>query len=67
MLVKGQPLDDIALMAEPDNVVVVLQDGVVVKDSEGRLRLSAAALLGSTGAAGGSAAESGPDGVQSAF
>jgi imidazolonepropionase-like amidohydrolase len=37
VLVKGQPLDDIELMAEPDNVVVVLQAGVVVKDSEGRL------------------------------
>ncbi len=37
VLVKGQPLDDIALMAEPDNVVVVLQDGAVVKDSEGRV------------------------------
>lgn len=37
VLVKGQPLDDIALMAEPDNVVVVLQDGAVVKDREDRL------------------------------
>ena len=37
VLVKGQPLDDIELMAEPDNVVVVLQDGTVVKDSEGRV------------------------------
>ena len=37
VLVKGQPLDDITLMAEPDNVVVVLQDGAVVKDSEGRV------------------------------
>ena len=36
VLVKGQPLDDIAIMAEPDNVAVVLQDGAVVKDSEGR-------------------------------
>ena len=38
VLVKGQPLDDIALMADPENVVVVLQDGVVVKDSEDRIR-----------------------------
>jgi imidazolonepropionase-like amidohydrolase len=37
VLVKGQPLDDIELMAEPDNVVVVLQDGGIVKDSEGRV------------------------------
>lgn len=36
VLVKGQPLDDIALMAEPDNVAVVLQGGRVVKDSEAR-------------------------------
>ena len=36
VLVQGQPLDDIALLAEPDNVVVVLQGGAVVKDSEGR-------------------------------
>lgn len=36
VLVKGQPLDDIALLAEPENVKVVLQDGAVVKDSEGR-------------------------------
>ena len=37
VLVKGQPLDDIGSLAEPDNVVVVLQGGAVVKDSEGRL------------------------------
>jgi imidazolonepropionase-like amidohydrolase len=37
VLVKGQPLDDIELMADPANVVVVLRDGEVVKDSEGRL------------------------------
>ncbi len=37
ILVKGEPLDDIALLAEPDNVVVVLQNGAVVKDSEGRV------------------------------
>jgi len=37
LLVKGQPLDDISLLAEPDNVVVVLQAGAIVKDSEGRL------------------------------
>ena len=37
VLVKGQPLDDISIMAQPDDVVVVLQDGAVVKDREGRL------------------------------
>ena len=37
VLVKGQPLDDIALMAEPDNAVIVFKDGAVVKDSEGRV------------------------------
>ena len=37
VLVKGQPLDDIELMAEPEHVVTVLQGGRVVKDSEGRL------------------------------
>jgi imidazolonepropionase-like amidohydrolase len=37
ILVKGQPLDDITLMADPENVVVVLQDGAVVKDDEGRV------------------------------
>jgi imidazolonepropionase-like amidohydrolase len=36
VLVKGQPLDDIALLADPDNVAVVLQGGAVVKDSGGR-------------------------------
>jgi imidazolonepropionase-like amidohydrolase len=37
VLVQGQPLDDIALVAEPDNVVLVLQDGTVVKDRDGRV------------------------------
>jgi len=37
VLVRGEPLDDIALLADPENVVVVLQGGVVAKDSEGRL------------------------------
>ena len=37
VLVEGQPLDDIALMAEPDNVVAVLQGGNLVKDSQVRL------------------------------
>jgi imidazolonepropionase-like amidohydrolase len=37
VLVKGQPLDDIELVADPDNVTVVLQGGIVVKDGEGRV------------------------------
>ncbi len=37
VLVQGQPLDDISLLAEPDNVVAVLQGGAVVKDSQSRL------------------------------
>ena len=37
VLVQGQPLDDISVVADPDNVVVVLQGGAVVKDAEGRL------------------------------
>ena len=37
VLVEGQPLDDISLMAEPDNVVVVLQEGTVAKDTQSRL------------------------------
>jgi imidazolonepropionase-like amidohydrolase len=36
ILVRGQPLDDIAILAEPDNVSVVLKAGVIVKDLEGR-------------------------------
>jgi imidazolonepropionase-like amidohydrolase len=37
VLVKGEPLDDIALVADPANVVAVLRGGTVVKDSEERL------------------------------
>ena len=37
VLVRGEPLDDISLLAAPDNVVAVLQDGLTRKDSEGRL------------------------------
>jgi imidazolonepropionase-like amidohydrolase len=37
VLVKGQPLDDISIMAEPSNVVLVSQGGHIVKDSEARL------------------------------
>ncbi len=37
VLVEGQPLDDIALLAEPDNVSLVMQGGTVVKDLAGRL------------------------------
>ena len=37
VLVEGQPLDDIALVAEPDNVSLVMQGGTVVKDLADRL------------------------------
>jgi imidazolonepropionase-like amidohydrolase len=37
LLLAGQPLDDIALLAEPDNVTLVMRAGVVAKDREGRL------------------------------
>ena len=40
VLVKGQPLDDISLLAEPDNVEMVIKDGSVVKDLVGRLALT---------------------------
>ncbi len=49
LLVDGQPLDDVAVLAEPERVVVVLQGGDVVKDSHGRsagLAGSAAAVAG---------------------
>jgi len=36
ILVKGQPLDDIAVLADPDAIVVVMQRGAIVKDSEDR-------------------------------
>ncbi len=36
LLVDGQPLDDIEALAEPERVLVVLQDGIVVKDPGGR-------------------------------
>jgi imidazolonepropionase-like amidohydrolase len=37
VLVAGEPLDDIGILATPDRVPLVLKDGAVVKDSEGRL------------------------------
>jgi N-acyl-D-aspartate/D-glutamate deacylase len=36
-LLPGQPLDDVALVADPDNVTLVMRSGVVAKDREGRL------------------------------
>ena len=36
ILVRGEPLDDVGLLADPSNVPVVIQAGVVVKDPEGR-------------------------------
>jgi imidazolonepropionase-like amidohydrolase len=37
ILVRGEPLDDIALLADPDNVEVVIRAGAVVKDAKGRV------------------------------
>jgi imidazolonepropionase-like amidohydrolase len=37
ILVDGEPLDDVALLADPNHVVGVIHGGVVVKDSGGRL------------------------------
>jgi imidazolonepropionase-like amidohydrolase len=37
VLVKGQPLDDVSLLVEPQGIAVVIKDGDVVKDREGRL------------------------------
>lgn len=37
VLVDGEPLDEVRILAEPDHILVVLQGGTVVKDSEGRL------------------------------
>ncbi len=37
VLVKGQPLDEVSLLADPQNVAVVIHAGAVAKDLEGRL------------------------------
>jgi imidazolonepropionase-like amidohydrolase len=37
VLVEGEPLDDISILADPDRVPLVLKAGAVVKDSQGRL------------------------------
>lgn len=37
VIVDGEPLDDIGLLADPDHIVAVIQDGAVVKDTGGRL------------------------------
>ena len=37
ILVDGEPLDDVTLLADPDHVVGVVQGGAVVKDRGGRL------------------------------
>lgn len=37
ILVRGEPLDDVERLADPDSIVVVLKAGVVVKDAERRL------------------------------
>jgi imidazolonepropionase-like amidohydrolase len=36
ILVRGEPLADVALLADPGNVVLVMKGGIVAKDSEGR-------------------------------
>jgi imidazolonepropionase-like amidohydrolase len=36
VLVRGEPLDSIGVLADPANIAVVLQGGSVVKDPEGR-------------------------------
>jgi imidazolonepropionase-like amidohydrolase len=41
ILVRGEPLAEIAALAEPANVVVVLKGGAIAKDSEGRVARSA--------------------------
>lgn len=37
VLVRGEPVQDIAILAEPDNIEVVLKSGAVVKDAAQRL------------------------------
>ncbi len=37
ILVRGEPLDDVKLFADPDNVRLVLQRGALVKDPDGRV------------------------------
>jgi imidazolonepropionase-like amidohydrolase len=39
VLVDGEPLGNVNLLADPDHLVVVLQGGAVVKDSGGRFRV----------------------------
>ena len=36
ILVKGEPLADISVLAVPDNITVVLKAGAIAKDAEGR-------------------------------
>ena len=36
ILVEGQPLDEIAALADPDRIVAVIKGGRVYKDTEGR-------------------------------
>ena len=37
ILLRGEPLDDVELFADPDNVRLVLQRGTVMKDADGRV------------------------------
>jgi imidazolonepropionase-like amidohydrolase len=42
VLVEGNPLDEIGLLANPDSISVVIKGGRIVKDAEGRSRATAA-------------------------
>ncbi len=37
ILLRGEPLDDVGLFGDPDNVRLVLQRGMVMKDADGRV------------------------------
>lgn len=43
ILVAGEPLDRIELLADPTSIPFVMQAGLVVKDTEGRVRRASAA------------------------
>ena len=43
ILVAGEPLDRIELLSDPTSIPVVMQAGLVVKDTEGRVRRASAA------------------------
>jgi hypothetical protein len=35
--VRGEPVSDVSVLADPSNVIVVLKEGVVVEDKEERM------------------------------